>query len=114
VITGDHCLPRLPSPLPRGPGGPQDNIYASLIGPLHEQPTIWATCDFVDPVADVAVFGAPNVEGVEGEEWEAYLTLTDDVPTIPIGETPKSGIAWLLTLAEQNTSLNWLIGRLRP
>jgi hypothetical protein len=51
IITGAHCLPRLPSP-----NGGWASIFKDLLGPLgSERPTVWAECIFVDPVADIAV-----------------------------------------------------------
>jgi hypothetical protein len=94
VITAAQCLPHLPPPPPRDV---QDDTYPNLLGPFTDrQPKVWATCVFVDPIADIALLSPPKHDLFE--EWEAYLALTEDRPTMVIAEAPKSGTAWLLTL----------------
>jgi hypothetical protein len=54
VITAAHCLPELPPPASGRDS--RDCTYKALLGPLGEEPTVWAECLFVDPVA---VLGQP-------------------------------------------------------
>ena len=37
-----------------------DGTYKALLGPLGAEPTVWASCLFVDPIADIAVLGQPD------------------------------------------------------
>jgi len=44
-----------------------DRTYKRLLGTLDaKELTVWAECLFVDPIADLAVLGVPDVAG--GEE----------------------------------------------
>ena len=71
VITAAHCLPRLPPPYehllqlptPHPARYLDEETYQHLLGPLGIEPTVWATCLFLDPVADIAVLGSPNAGG---------------------------------------------------
>src|SRR6266850_1656361 len=58
VITAAHCLPDLPPPHPLA--YLEELTYRRLLGPLGTEPTVWAHILFVDPVADIAVLGAPD------------------------------------------------------
>ena len=58
VITAAHCLPSLPPPHPFS--HTEERTYANFIGPLGTEPTVWAECLFVDPVADIAVLAHPT------------------------------------------------------
>ena len=52
VITAAHCLPHLPSSHPAR--DLTEETYKRLLAPLGSKPVIWATCLFVDPIADIA------------------------------------------------------------
>src|SRR5579862_7540322 len=56
VITAAHCLPSLPRAL--SSFGPRS--YGPLLARRREDPCAWAVCRFVDPIADIAVLGAPD------------------------------------------------------
>jgi len=81
VVTAAHCLPQLP---PEAPAEIEDLMYAKLLGPLGAEPTVWAECVFVDPVADLAVLGSPDNQEL-WEEAEAYAALVDNAVPLPIG-----------------------------
>jgi len=58
VITAAHCLPSLPQALPSF--GIESRTYGPLLALRGEEPRAWAVCRFVDPIADIAVLGAPD------------------------------------------------------
>ena len=61
---------------------------------------MWAECQFVDPIADIAVLG--SVDGQElYDEAAAYDDLTDEIDPLPIADAPEKGSAWLLSLGGQ-------------
>jgi hypothetical protein len=58
VITAAHCLPKLPPACTTS--YTHERTYQNLLGTLGGNATVWAECLFVDPVADIAVLGAPD------------------------------------------------------
>ena len=58
IITAAHCLPYLPPA--QGGAHPGDRTHAEIIGPIGQQPTVWAECIFVDPIRDIAVLAEPD------------------------------------------------------
>jgi hypothetical protein len=90
VITASHCLPNLPPP---------ERTYANLLGPLGGEPTVWAEVLFVDPVANIAVLGAPASQELH-DEYEAYARLMPESPLL-MADAPKTARAWLLSLEEE-------------
>lgn len=93
VVTAAHCLPSLPPPFAMGSN--HDLTY-QLLGSLDGSKTgVRAECLFVNPVADIAVFGEPD--GQTGYDQEAYDALTGDVPIIRIDKA-RSGPGWVLAL----------------
>lgn len=65
VITASHCLPRLPA---ADPGAYLvERTFQNLLGPLGGTCDVWAECVCVDPVADLAVFAAPNAQAFPAE-----------------------------------------------
>ena len=97
VITAAHCLPHFPPC--HGASNTEERTYPELLGPLgSRKPKVWAECLFADPVGDIAVLGSPDGQ----ELWDAargYEALTDEMPTCRIGDAPRKGRAWLLSLA---------------
>jgi hypothetical protein len=81
VITAAHCLRRLPPA--HSSAHTWERTYRKLIGPLGRRPTVWATCVFVDPVADIAVLSEPD--GDLFNAVEAYAALTDPVTPFLLG-----------------------------
>jgi hypothetical protein len=98
IVTAAHCLPRLP---PAGMSSrPEERTYANLLGPLGEAPTAWCECLFVDPVADVAVLGEPDVGALPDEikAHEAYEALLEGRPALQLTRATSESAGWLLTL----------------
>jgi hypothetical protein len=83
VITAAHCLPEMP-PAIGGLSYTHERTYGNVLGPLGEQATVWAECVFVDPVADVAVLGAPDNQ-ILSEEADAYDEFMDNAVPLPMG-----------------------------
>jgi hypothetical protein len=73
VITAAHCLPNLPPPFYSGEL--EERTYRNLLGPIGEEPTVWAECLFVDPIADIAVLGTPDDQALfdQAEAYENFL-----------------------------------------
>ena len=46
---------------------------------------MWAACEFMDPIADIAVFGSPDSQELY-EQAQAYDTLTEQAAPFPIGK----------------------------
>ena len=96
VITAAHCLPHFPPCY--GASATKDRTYRDLIGPLGESaPKVSAECLFADPVGDIAVLGSPNNQALY-DEAIVFETLTNETPTLRIGEAENESPAWLLTL----------------
>ena len=96
VITAAHCLPKL-FPLIHDS---HETNYPNLLGPLGEEPTVWADCFFVDPVADIAVLGSPDNQSLY-KEAGAYEELTDNGLPLRIANFPEQCNAWLLNLDKE-------------
>jgi hypothetical protein len=64
----------------------KETTYANIVGPLGEEPTVWAECLFADPVADLAVLGQPDGQ----ELYDESVTYDDLVEkgTLPIASLP--------------------------
>ena len=82
IITAAHCLPHLP---PAHPASYlEERTYAKLVGRLGAEPTVWAECVFVDPVADLAVLCSPDDQELYGEA-EEYDALVESARPLPVG-----------------------------
>jgi hypothetical protein len=97
IITAAHCLPESPGPHP----WVVDSGIWMLLAPLGKQPTIFVTCRFMDPVADIAVLGSPD-DQLMPREAEAYKSLTKAAHALPIGILKPKFAAevdtWLMSL----------------
>ncbi len=93
VVTASHCLPH-PPVMPCYSS--QETTYASLLGPLGEEPGVWAECLFFDPVSDLAILGEPDDQEL-GEESEAYAHLVDVRKPFTIA-APETGQGYMLAL----------------
>jgi hypothetical protein len=82
IITAAHCLPHLPPP--HGASYLEERTYAQLVGALGEEPTVWAVCVFVDPVADLAVLAGLDDQDL-WEEAESYAALVDAATPLRLG-----------------------------
>jgi Trypsin-like peptidase domain len=100
VVTAAHCLPRPPR---FGSLKEHNAMCAKVLGPVGQKPTVWAECLFADPIADIAVLGAPDANSCP-EESEAYEALVEpitplkSVTPLRIADAPEEGSAWLLSL----------------
>ena len=57
VLTAAQCLPFLPSS--RAHLG--ERIYKWVLGPLGLETAVWADCQFIDPIANIAVLAATSI-----------------------------------------------------
>lgn len=114
IITAAHCLPHLPPS--HAASNLEERTYANLIGPCDAEPTVWAECVFVDPVADLAVLCTPDEQALadEAADYKAVLEPTVALPvagltfvrepftlsdgTIILGPPRAESEAWLLSL----------------
>jgi hypothetical protein len=97
VVTAAHCLGKLPPP--NAMAYWEERTY-NLLGSLDGgKPNICVACLFVDPVADIAVLGAPDNQASQEmyEQAEAYESLVDVAPALRIGK-PLTGRGWMLSL----------------
>ena len=83
VITAAHCLDRLP---PAHPASClEERTYKNFLGPMGGRRTVWAECLFVDPIADIAVFGEPDNQELS-EKAEAYGELAGQATAFALGK----------------------------
>jgi Trypsin-like peptidase domain len=94
VLTAAHCLPKVPPA--HAMSYLEDRTYRDLLGPLGGEKTVWAECLFADPVADIAVLGAPDNQELY-EEAEAFENLVNICRPLPISKA-QSGEGWMLSL----------------
>jgi hypothetical protein len=96
IITAAHCLPEQPDgqrlPPSHGFSDLTDRTYANLLGPLGQQPSVWCECLFVDPIADIAVLGAPDNQELSNEA-DAYEALVGAATPLTVAEPPSKLIA---------------------
>ena len=96
VITAAHCLTAPVTvrgdiaskgatlPPAHGASYSEERIYPRLLGSLGAKPSVPVECLFVDPVADLAVFGP--VDGQElYDEAQAYEELVEARDPLPLG-----------------------------
>jgi hypothetical protein len=83
VITAAHCLPFFPPC--HGFSYTEERTYTRLLGPLGQEPSVWAECLFADPIADIAVLGAPDRQDLS-DECDAYRALTEAAAPLPIAD----------------------------
>jgi hypothetical protein len=69
----------------------EEQTYGGLLGPLGAKPTVWATCLFVDPIADIAVLGQPDNQELS-DKAETYDALTDGMMPLAIADAPAQGV----------------------
>ena len=95
VITAAHCLPEEPVA-----ASFWDHTYASLLGPLNQNPTVRADCLFFDRIADIAVLGPPDNQKYFDDSL-AYDRLLDSLSPYSVYRPQLEGSAscTLLTAA---------------
>ena len=102
VITAAHCLTDDDGYLKLRPAlmatDWQANTCQELLGQLGDEPSVSCECVFVNPVADIAVLGAPDGQELY-DEARAYDTLVDSVKPLVIADVPLGDApAYLLSL----------------
>ena len=99
IVTAAHCLPHLPDAHPNS--YTEERTYMTLLGRLDEQgQPVTAECLFVDPVADIAVLGAPDGQS-RYEEHDAYYDLINTLSGLHVSDPPEQSSGWLLGLDGQ-------------
>jgi hypothetical protein len=76
VITAAHCLPFLPPAL--SSSGAQTRTYGPILALRKEAPAACAVCRFVDPIADIAVLGAPSAP--HADDYQALMATAVALP----------------------------------
>src|SRR6266851_749384 len=92
VITAAHCLPFFPPCTSFS--FIEERTYESLLAPIGTEPTVWAECLFVDPIADIAVLGPPDNQALSDQ----YDNLLHPLEPISIADAHAQTSAWLLSL----------------
>ena len=105
IITAAHCLPHFPPC--QAFSYLEERTYQKLLGPLGGDTTVWAECLFADPIADIAVVGAPDGQ-VLPEECEKYEELVEAIRPLRIADPPRDGPGLMLSLDQ-----HWLPCRVR-
>jgi hypothetical protein len=97
IITAAHCI--VDAFLANGTRGlpschparyTEDGTYRALLGSLGAEPTVWAACLFVDPIADIAVLGQPDNQALI-DEAAAFDVLMDSAGRLAIADAPVQG-----------------------
>jgi hypothetical protein len=83
VVTAGHCLPAFPPCCSFSETS--ERTYARLLGPIGEEPSVWAECLFADPISDLAVLGAPDGQELSTEA-ESFEALVDSADPIAVSE----------------------------
>lgn len=98
VVTAAHCLKSQIIPCASFMGL-EERTYRHLLGSLGKRATVWAECCFIDPIADIAVLGAPDNQELFAE-CDAYEAMVCEVPPLSVSDPPEQGRAWLLSLKD--------------
>jgi hypothetical protein len=106
VVTAAHCLPCVPEAHPAR--HVQEETCEKLLGPLGAEPTVWATCLFADPVADIALLGSPDSPDLY-DEANRYRELVWDRFALEIADAPRLGPDEKSSVALLSLDGEWLI-----
>ncbi len=88
IITAAHCLPELPPALSFSRD--EERSYRDLVHdrePTPDGPRVWATCAFVDPIADVAILAAPDAQW-SFTKCAAFESFVESRVPFQLGEVP--------------------------
>jgi len=85
VITAAHCLPFLPSV--SSLFGLAEHTYGPFLAARGQEPRAWAVCRFVDPIADIAVLGAPD-----NQHADEYKALMETATALSIGDPVRHSV----------------------
>jgi hypothetical protein len=91
--TAAHCLPELP---PVHPASCTSERTYRIVGPLGGEPSVFAECLFVNPVADLAVLGPPDGHNVD-VEWDEFIEQHRSLG-VSFWRNELPTRAWLLSL----------------
>jgi hypothetical protein len=93
ILTAAHCLPYLPKI-----NSNWDSTYQNLLGPLGcKKTTVWAQCEFIDPIADLALLVSPDDQDLH-QQAAAYEALIDTATPLRLGGTAQPATAFMLGL----------------
>jgi hypothetical protein len=95
IITGAHCLPFFPPCT--SAAYLEEKTYKALLGPIGNEPTVWAECLFADPIADIAILGPPDRQ-VLSEQAADYEALVESATTLSIADAPEQNHRWMMSL----------------
>lgn len=93
MLTAAHCLPLDADGnlvMAAHPWSDWARTYQKLLGPLGVEPTVWAECLFVNPIADIAILGCPDNQELS-DEADAYEAFVGRYKPLPIADAPKMG-----------------------
>ena len=82
VVTAAHCVEKPPEP--HACNGVNELVYPNFLGFMGGPRNIWAECVFIDPVADVAVFGEPDPQAL-WEHAEAFQEFAEQAGFFSLG-----------------------------
>jgi hypothetical protein len=89
IVTAAHCLPFKP---PRqGASYLHERTYPKLLARLGKRPTVWCECLFLDPIADIAVLGAPDDQALN-KQAVVYEKLVAAATPLVVAEPPSQPI----------------------
>ena len=95
VYTAAHCLPFFPPC--HAASYLEERTYKALLGPLGQEPTVWAECLFVDPIGDIAVLGLPDDQELY-DKCHTYEALMQSITPLRIADVREEASAHLLSL----------------
>ena len=77
IITAAHCLPFFPPC--HAASNLNERTFEDLLAPIDEEPSIWAECLFVDPIADIAAAlgRTPSNRSRSGRRLTDFLPFID-------------------------------------
>jgi hypothetical protein len=64
--------------------------YEALLGPLGQEPTVWAECVCAESTTDIAVLSAPDGQKL-CEQADAFEELVTTRPVLKIADAPPQG-----------------------
>ena len=89
VITAAHCLPSVPPAL--SSFGLKVRTFGPLLALRGEEPSVWAVCRFVDPIADIAVLGSPD-----NSHADDYKALMATATALSFGDSVRHPVNFWL------------------
>jgi hypothetical protein len=92
VITAAHCLPQTLLPQPHLANGAAELTFPKFLGPLADEPSIYAELCAVDLCDDFAAFEAPDGQAFpdESRQYEEFA----EQAAIPVARSPDMVPSW--------------------